>query len=1018
MSGSGGECQKVRTKSGRLRFAILPVVLLGFLVGYFTWFTFFEYPPHRYHLDFEGATPIGMAQEMPDGYFVKELFIPGEVADAWVAISATDNYELWVNRKKIAADSFYALNVTNIHDVTGHLRRGKNVIGVRVNLRELGGGPGLLLKGGYADLAGNEHLFVSDRTWVVSPSFPSQGQGDLHWSSRQFDHSGWEPVRTASNSAKFSIFPSDTPPYLVGRALTGYWMGHPAPSRRTVYFVASFSLGGPARDAFIGLTGVSSYDLNVNEFSVTTNVLYEQKLDIYNIAPLLHPGVNTIGIGIKSMDEVPALFVQGHIDDGRAVISLQNESIWRVTDAVARVTDLAEGDSLEWRSPVSFARYPYLPLGILSKSEKPIGFSLAACAGRFLAFSSVVGLAVLSMVSIWLLISFWHSRVRHCSICDSLCIDSLLHLPPLIFLIAVYLLKYDVRLDVSFPFNSDFIFVAIIILFVLRFMEFVKVSISLLRGGKSLETVRISMNWLFPVLVVSLMIVGFLIRLHDLDGKSLIHDEISMMQYTNGLLERGYPSRTNGPYVKAMTTYELVPFSIVVPALGAGFNDFGGRLHSVFWGTLQIGMIFLLGRQMFGRSAGLLAAAIQTFHPWVNYWSRNVFHPQMAQFWATLTVFFLFRAMASDFSKKRFVYPIALFFSLTYLSWEGTGFLLAALPVAILACKAPDLSWLRNKHVWASLGLILLVIFIQQSRRILYMDSFLMVNGKLAELSLPQPFFLEPMYDPYFYFHNFFLPENNLILTLVLIAGGLLVFNNKPLRYLYVIILVPILCLSNLLPIYAYRYCFYLESFMILAASGVVVTSFRHAAEWVGQEASIARFSTCLSLLALCALLFFGTNTLLLRLFRLSENPPEPPPQYREHIYETDYRSADQYVKANMQERDLIITARSYPFQYYAGIDGGINGNYSLTTLLRLTMFFDISDGGHPGLIDKFAGLPIITSLDELKEITARYDRVWYLSAPDGVFETENDVGTTSFVKERFKVVYETFNSKVYLWQK
>jgi len=274
------------------------------------------------------------------------------------------------------------------------------------------------------------------------------------------------------------------------------------------------------------------------------------------------------------------------------------------------------------------------------------------------------------------------------------------------------------------------------------------------------------------------------------------------------------------------------------------------------------------------------------------------------------------------------------------------------------------------------------------------------------------------MYDPYFYIHNFFLQENSFILTLVLIAGALLILKNKPLRYLYAIILVPIFCLANLLPIYAYRYSFYLVSFMILAASGVIFISLNYIKQNVDEQGVIARFSASLSLLAVCAVILFSTNTILLRLYLLSENPSDPPPQYRENIYETDYRSVSQYVKANMQERDLVITARSYPFQYYAGIDTGINGNYSLTTLLRLTMFFDITRGGYPGLIDKFAGLPIIKNLDELKEITGKYDRVWYLSAPDGVFETENDGVTTSFVKERFKVVYETYNSKVYLWKK
>jgi hypothetical protein len=330
---------------------------------------------------------------------------------------------------------------------------------------------------------------------------------------------------------------------------------------------------------------------------------------------------------------------------------------------------------------------------------------------------------------------------------------------------------------------------------------------------------------------------------------------------------------------------------------------------------------------------------------------------------------------------------------------------------------------------------LLLVILIQQSRRILYQDLYLMINGRLAELSLPQLFFLQPMYDPFFYVNNFFLPENNMILTLVLIAGTVLVFQNKPLRYLYIILLVPIFCLTNFLPIYAYRYSFYIVTFLILAASGVIFTSIDYIKQCIDERGAVARFSASLCLLVVCAVVFFSTNTVLLRLYLLSDKPyappPQyrrffllsrspyaPPPQYREDVYETDYKSANLYIKGNMQEGDLIIISRSYPFQYYNGIDSGINGNYSLTTLLRLTMFFDISDGGYPGLIEKFVGLPIIKNVDELEEISGKHNRVWYLSAPDGVFKNENDAATTSYIREHFKVVYETYNAKVYLWKK
>lgn len=116
----------------KLLLGIIPVVLLGFSIGYILWHIIFEYPPHRYSLDFNGAQWISTGDKTPNGYFVKEIFIPDNVADAWISIAATDNAELFVNEEKIAIDTFLSVNLSDIHNVTGKLRHGKNVVAAYV----------------------------------------------------------------------------------------------------------------------------------------------------------------------------------------------------------------------------------------------------------------------------------------------------------------------------------------------------------------------------------------------------------------------------------------------------------------------------------------------------------------------------------------------------------------------------------------------------------------------------------------------------------------------------------------------------------------------------------------------------------------------------------------------------------------------------------------------------------------------------------------------------------------------
>ena len=148
----------------------------------------------------------------------------------------------------------------------------------------------------------------------------------------------------------------------------------------------------------------------------------------------------------------------------------------------------------------------------------------------------------------------------------------------------------------------------------------------------------------------------------------------------------------------------------------------------------------------------------------------------------------------------------------------------------------------------------------------------------------------------------------------------------------------------------------------------------------------------------------------------LSAYPTAQHSQFRNNIYQTDYKHVSHYVEENVHYGDIIITLLSYPLQYYSGLRTGINANYTLAPLLRLTTFFDVSNGGYPGLIDKFAGLPIIKNLDELREITGKHDRIWFMSTPDSILE--NDEKTSSYIKQHFKVVYESYNAKVYLWKK
>lgn len=129
-------------------------------------------------------------------------------------------------------------------------------------------------------------------------------------------------------------------------------------------------------------------------------------------------------------------------------------------------------------------------------------------------------------------------------------------------------------------------------------------------------------------------------------------------------------------------------------------------------------------------------------------------------------------------------------------------------------------------------------------------------------------------------------------------------------------------------------------------------------------------------------------------------------------MYWNDYRSTMRYVKENARKGDLIFALMPHTLEYYAGI----KGDYSLMTLFGKTMIFDPS--GEPGFVEKYMGNPIITSFDEFRKTIAGFNRIWFISAPNRALSAANDAETTDYISKNFKVCYESYNTKVYFWEK
>jgi 4-amino-4-deoxy-L-arabinose transferase-like glycosyltransferase len=134
--------------------------------------------------------------------------------------------------------------------------------------------------------------------------------------------------------------------------------------------------------------------------------------------------------------------------------------------------------------------------------------------------------------------------------------------------------------------------------------------------------------------LAGLLLVAAGLRLYTLGSADLVSDEHFTALY--------YETR-------AHQTFNSLIYRLIVLSQGLlGESELALRLPSFILGVASIYLVYLLGRQLFSPSVGLLAATILTFFPW------HIWHSQYARYYAAVIFFvalmhiFFVRALQKD----------------------------------------------------------------------------------------------------------------------------------------------------------------------------------------------------------------------------------------------------------------------------------------------------------------------------------------------------------------------------------
>lgn len=125
---------------------------------------------------------------------------------------------------------------------------------------------------------------------------------------------------------------------------------------------------------------------------------------------------------------------------------------------------------------------------------------------------------------------------------------------------------------------------------------------------------RSGRNLFYGLVLAAVVLLGFSLRVYELDAQSLWYDEAVTAQ----VVQQGISE------LARWTADDIQPPLYYAAVAGwtqaAGLGEAALRLPSALFGVLMIVLAFVLGRRLFGPAAGLLAALLAAVHPlWVYY---------------------------------------------------------------------------------------------------------------------------------------------------------------------------------------------------------------------------------------------------------------------------------------------------------------------------------------------------------------------------------------------------------------
>ncbi|MFH1508532.1 MAG: glycosyltransferase family 39 protein [Candidatus Omnitrophota bacterium] len=407
-----------------------------------------------------------------------------------------------------------------------------------------------------------------------------------------------------------------------------------------------------------------------------------------------------------------------------------------------------------------------------------------------------------------------------------------------------------------------------------------------------------------PLFFILLISAG--LRIYKLAVNSLWTDEAIFLLYRKGSLLESLKytwiklfQGELGPGNHGYSIFSLLMSSLVK-------DEFMLRLSSVIAGIISVVLIYYLGKELFGRRAGLISAFILAISPFHIYYSQEFRMYTFISFFTILTVIFLKRFTQSG--KRRFLLGYVISHTLNIYFHFTTVLILLAETIFFLFYRK-KYSHLLKAWLIGLLIIILLCIpealfLIMYLRHHRWMESFIIAVSTVSELGFIS------IKAPFFTLKNFLIGYNAslsiylfpALLSSVLVIWGIIKTKKKEeLNLCLCCLFIPmaIMYVAQRF-LYADRYLIPSSIFLYLSLSNGI--------------AFLKRSLVILTLILVSAFYFCAINNYY-RGYLQGE--------HEQHIAvhtKKEHRQASDYIVTNFQKGDVVFHVNPntvLPFEYY-----------------------------------------------------------------------------------------------------